>query len=377
MIRGIWILARHDLLLWRRMPLALVSALIPPLGMVILLIVLTFSVGRQPVALVVSSYGKEAMRMVKIIKKDAEAYLLTVTDSKTAARMLRDQEVAAVITIPGDFDDSAAVSNARLELVLNNVDIDFADDIRRSVDRSAAQFDAPGLGFQEEGSEVFNFASRNPYLIEIAEEDLRVANVDFLSYQVLPAFILLVLSIGFIGTALLCAQDKERSTARYLALAPLTSWALIAGRLFGGLAASMAVLAPALFICSLTGVISPPAGHWPALAALFMATGLCAAGLGAILGSLLHGPRLVAMASSVLATYLFFLGGGFTTIAFLPDWLRNISAFNPFRYSIDGMRQALFYPGLDGLPFDISVLTGTALVSVILGALAVRRSWSA
>ena len=376
MMKGIWVLAKHDLLLWRRMPLAVVSALIPPFGMVLLLVVLTFSVGRQPVALVVSSHGKEAMRMAELIKGDEEAYFLTVTDSNRAAKMLKSQEVAAVITIPEDFDQAVAASNARLILTLNNVDIDFADDIRRAVDRSTAQFDAPSLGFEEGGGESANFAFRNPYLIEIAEEDLRVTNVDFLSYQVLPAFVLLVLSVGLIGTALLCTQDRERGTARYLALAPLSSWALISGRLLGGLAASMIVLVPVLIICSLVGIISPPAGHWPALAALFAATGLCASGLGAVMGSYLKGSRLVAMASSVVATYLFFLGGGFTTIVFLPEWLQNISALNPIRYSIDGMRQALFYPGLEGLAFDITVLTGTALVTVVLGAAAVRRSWS-
>ena len=52
---------------------------------------------------------------------------------------------------------------------------------------------------------------------------------------------------------------------------------------------------------------------------------------------------------------LFFLGGGFTTIAFLPQWLHNISVFNPIRYSIDGMRQALFYPTLSGfMPRSLS-----------------------
>jgi ABC-2 type transport system permease protein len=81
------------------------------------------------------------------------------------------------------------------------------------------------------------------------------------------------------------------------------------------------------------------------------------------------------MTSSVIATYLFFLGGGFTTIAFLPRWLRTISAFVPTRYSIDGMRQALFYTTLDGVPRDLLVLCLTAVVALAVGSLSVRRSW--
>jgi ABC-type multidrug transport system permease subunit len=122
--------------------------------------------------------------------------------------------------------------------------------------------------------------------------------------------------------------------------------------------------------------VVPPADHWLALTALFAATAFGASGLGAILGTLLRGTRNIAMASSILATYLFFLGGGFTTIAFLPQWLRDISAFNPIRYAIDGMRQALFYPDLTGFSTDLAVLVGTALLAVLIGSLVVRRSWS-
>jgi ABC-type multidrug transport system permease subunit len=82
------------------------------------------------------------------------------------------------------------------------------------------------------------------------------------------------------------------------------------------------------------------------------------------------------MMSSIVATYLFFLGGGFTTIAFLPAWLRHVSDFVPIRYAIDGMRQALFYPDLHGVATDLMVLSATAAVAVAVGAVMVRRSWS-
>lgn len=380
MMRGIWTIARLDLLLWIRTPIALVSAIIPPLGMALLLFVLALSVGQQPVALVMQSQGPYAQRMQSLIVSDTEAYMLTETDTQTANRMLRDQEVAAVIIIPPNFDE--LINNngqASLSLVLNNVDLDFADDIRRSVDRSVGEFDAPQLDLtdlDDYAPHVARPVLDNSYHIGITEQDLRLTSVDFIHYQILPALILLVLSVGLIGTALLCAQDVERGTARYLALTPQTDWGLVIGRLLGGCIASLIVLVPALVLCIITGIVSPPADHWPALIALFVATGLCASGMGATLGALLRDARTVTMAASTLATYLFFLGGGFTTIAFLPTWLQNISTFVPIRYAIDGMRQALFYPNLDGVNTDLAVLALTALVSVVIGSVAVRRSWS-
>jgi len=52
-----WAIARNDLALWRRSPVAIVAALVPPLAMAGLVAVLTASASRQPVALVVQDHG--------------------------------------------------------------------------------------------------------------------------------------------------------------------------------------------------------------------------------------------------------------------------------------------------------------------------------
>jgi ABC-2 type transport system permease protein len=187
--------------------------------------------------------------------------------------------------------------------------------------------------------------------------------------------VLLILSVGVMGTALLCARDIERGTARHLALAPVSPVVLVAGRLLGGVLVSLVVIVPTLAVAAVTGLIAPPAGHWPALALIFLATAVCAAGLGAVLGATLRGARAVSMAAAVICTYLFFLGGGFTTIQFLPPWLRHVTAFVPISYAIDGLRQSLFYPGLYGFGADMRVLLGTAIVAVVAGGAVVRRAW--
>ncbi|MGI8419205.1 MAG: ABC transporter permease [Candidatus Levyibacteriota bacterium] len=380
-----WAIAKLDLLLWRRMPFAITCALIPPIGMTIVLVALSLAVIQQPVALVVNAHGKDAQKMEKIIASDTDAYInydftntLKPTDEITAKHLLDSQQVAAIITIPKSFDADVKKENAKVNLTLNNIDIDFADDIRRSVDRSVAHFDAPILSPDDadELGKEYDPEVENPYQMSIDEKDLRETNVEWLDYQVIPALVLLVLSVGLIGTALLCAQDIERKTARYLALAPQQAWMLVAGRLLGGIIASLIALTPAVILCVLFGLFTPPANHWPALLAIFVATAVCAAGLGAIVGTVLRGSRIIAMAASVLSTYMFFLGGGFSTIAFLPDWLQTISSFIPMRYAIDGMRQALFYSTLEGIGKDLTVLCLTAIVAVFIGSLMLRRSWT-
>lgn len=375
-LQGMWSLARVDLLLWRRMPWAIASALIPPLGMALMLVVLSLTVTQEPVALVIQSQGAYSRQMAEMLEADTDAYALKVMSMQQATQALHDQYIAAIITIPPGFDQHVITHTGRLQLILNNVDIDFSDDIRRSVQRSIGQFDDAALGSQATTASTSALDSSNPYLISIDEHDLRQANVDFLQYQMIPVFILLVLHVGLMGTALLCAQDRQRGTARYLVLAPISDWVFVAGRLLGGFCASCLAVIVAGGLCLLFGVLAPPANHWPALAALFVATALSASGMGAILGTFLRGTRNIALAASLLATYCFFLGGGFTTIAFLPQWIQTISAFDPFRYAIDGMRQALFYPDLTGFSTDLGVLIGTAGGAILLGSLVVRQSWS-
>ena len=190
MIKGIWILAKLDLLMWKRMPLAIASAIIPPIGMTLILVTLSLAVLQQPVALVVEGHGKQTQKMQKIIQADTDAYVnydfsnnLKVTDAKTAKNLIDNQQIAAIITIPSDFDKKVEDGNATVNLTLNNVDIDFADDIRRSVDRSVAHFDAPILSSNdaEEAGQSFDLSQQNPYRIMIDEHDLRETNVEWLT----------------------------------------------------------------------------------------------------------------------------------------------------------------------------------------------------
>ena len=116
------------------------------------------------------------------------------------------------------------------------------------------------------------------------------------------------------------------------------------------------IVAPVVAFLVLTGVIHPPTGHWPAFLVLLVETAILAAGIGVLLGVVCKRSSTVALAAVIVASYLFFLGGGFTTIAFLPEWLRVVSHAIPTRYAIDGMRQALFYPDLRGMTTDLLAL---------------------
>ncbi len=398
-IRG---MARNDLAVWLRSPAAVAAALLPALGMGVLVAVLTNSVGQQPTALVVQGQGRLAKRMARIIKGDADAYLLEEMTAGDAERALGNQRVAAIIVIPENFDEALARGDAAVDLYLNNIDIDLADDLRRSVTRSVAEFDAPQLGLLGELHGPSKGALLpNPYRVAIAEHDLRRTNVSFLQYQVIPIVVLIVISIGLLGTALLTARDFERGTAKMLMLSPGGPLPLVLGRLVGGTLITFALVTPLVALGFLTRYIPycnegsqaplwltlalsgpcgwrlpvPPWTHGLALIGLLTAVTLTTVGLGTLLGVALRDARLVTMTALNGAAYMFFLGGGFTTVAFLPDWIQIASRFVPTRYAIDGLRQALFYPDLIGFGRDILVLSACAVASVGLASFMLTRAW--
>ena len=404
-LRQFWVLITLDLKQWLKMPWLIACALIPPIGMALLIIVLTLSVTRQPVALVIKSTGHHSDRMAELIRSDDDAYKLSETDEKRAGVMLQQQQIAAIITIPEDFELAVGHNTAALKLQLNNIDIDFADDIRRSVDRSVSQFDGlkTGKGIGDEASDFHNPDDKaetvhpetpkvsddeesstrattawmeevpNAYHIGINEHDLRKTNVDYLHYQVIPVLILLVLNVGLVGAATLSSLDTIRGTMRTLITSPLSPATILLARLISSTLIALAALAVALSISILCHLISVPANHMTVLTALFTACALCASALGAVIGTIVKQPRNVAMASTITATYLFFMGGGFTTIAFLPTTLQKISAADPIRYAIDGLRQLLFYPSISSVRGDIAILMVTAFMVVAAGALLLRR----
>ena len=402
MIGAVWGMARNDLAVWLRSPAAIAAALLPAVGMGVLVAVLTVSVGRQPVALVVQGEGRFATRMARLIMGDTDAYLLEKMTAADAERALGDQRVAAIIVVPEDFDALVARADASVDLYLNNINIDIADDLRRAVTRSVAEFDAPQLGLLGElHGPSKGLLLPNPYRVAVAEHDLRETDVSFLQYQVIPILVLIVISIGLLGTALLTARDFERGTAKMMVLSPAGRLPLVLGRLLGGTLITIALVAPLVGLGFLTHhipycaeesgaplwvtlLVSGPCGwmlpvpswtHALALIALFVAVTLTTVGLGTLLGVALRDARLVTMAGLNAAAYLFFLGGGFTTVAFLPDWIQVVSQFVPTSYAINGLRQALFYPDLVGFGRDLLVLSVCAALSVVLASLRLARAW--
>jgi ABC-2 type transport system permease protein len=376
-MRAIWAVAATDVKRWRRSPVLVAATLVPALGMALMVVALTYAVGRQPVALVAEGHGPVAERIIEIIR-ESDGFFLVERTAAQAAKDLKAQRVAAVITIPADFDQRVVTHDAEVEVLINNVDLDFSDDVRRSVNEAVVEVDAPSLATLGEGNIAPGTVSGipNPYRVDVAETDLRSPDVSFLAYQVVPVLALLSLTAGTLVTALGIAGERESGALEVVALSPARRPVLVAGRLLGGTVAAAGLLGLVVGGCALLGVLAPPPGRWPLLGLLLLVTAVGSVGLGVLVGLATRRVTTTAMLGVNVATASFLLGGGFTTIAFLPPFVQGVARFFPTYYAVEGIREVLFYERMPALGRNLAVLLATAAVSLLLGSVALARSGS-
>ena len=195
---------------------------------------------------------------------------------------------------------------------------------------------------------------------------LRRTNVGFLAYELAPVMLLVVLSVGTLGIGWLTAADIGSGALPLLRTTAAPSLAIAAGRVAAALVVVGVVVAPLVVEAALSQHLGP--ARLAVVCALVLLTAAVGVGLGLVVALIFRRPPLVAMASTALCSYLFFLGGGFTTIAFLPSWLQTISGAVPTRYAIDGLRQVLFYAAPQHVTTDLAVLGAVATVSLVVAA---------
>jgi len=393
-MRTVWHIARHDVMRWLRSPALIAATLIPAAGMALMVLALTYAVGRQPVALVVQSEGKAATGVSKLISTSDGFYLVQRTP-EAARKDLKDQKVAAIITIPPSFDADIYSGHAKVDVLINNVDLDFADDIRRSVseaivaynDDNGKQLDAAeaaehggkalGIPRGDENVVLGSHYGTNPYGVSVEEVDLRHPDTSFLAYQLIPVLALLALTGGTLVTALALTGERELGALRLIQVSPARTVSVALGHLVGGALGAMALITAVVLPASLLGVLHPAAGRWPFIVGLLLLTAIAATALGVVIGVLCRRATTAVLLGVNAVAASFLLGGGFTTVAFLPETVQQFARLTRTYYSVSALRDAFFYKSMASAPHDMAVLAlfagGAVVVATMLLARAERR----
>ncbi|HYX48559.1 MAG TPA: ABC transporter permease, partial [Ktedonobacteraceae bacterium] len=318
------------------------------------------AVGRSPVALVALDQGTKGQQMAQIIH-NADVFRITDATPTQAQTLLNNVDVAAIITIPADFTQRVnAHLNAPIDVVVNNLNLDFTNDIRRSVPDAITQF------YQAQGN-------ASPIKVTMQETDLRHRDVEFFQYNVLPTILLLLMISGLINGGLSTAREWESRTVKELLLSPVSRGAIIAGKVMAGFVVTFLLGILVLLLGYVLGWTQPEGVYWLSTLLTIALVSLFSAGLGVAIGAALRRVQVVIAVSINIAIYLFFLAGGIGVLAFEPIWLQNIAAFVPITYGRHALEQAVFYSASDQFGLDMLVLALSALVAIGLGIFSMRR----
>jgi ABC-2 type transport system permease protein len=360
-IQTLWINTWKDIRIWWRQRRNILAALVMPLTYVGVAWLGAAAVSTNPVALVVEDRGPAAAQMAQAVQK-SDVFRVSLVDAETASRLYDQLAVAAIITIPPGFSQRVqAHERAPILMMVNNLNLDLTDDIRRAVP------DAITVYYEQQGP-------TSPIRVTVAQHNLRAADVQLFEFSIVPMISLLITVSALIASGLSTAREWEERSIKELLLSPAHPEAIIAGKVLAGFLSTF-LLGLVLFGLGYGLGWTRPRGLYVLDAVFAIAlVSLFAAGLGIAIGMLLKRVQSALALSTTFSVWLFFLSGGLGVLQFEPDWLRRIAAFDPLSYGTHALQMAIFYDSTDLLGRDVAVLIGVALAAVGVGALALRRA---
>jgi ABC-type multidrug transport system permease subunit len=359
-IQAAWAIYKKDLALWAHDRLIMVGSLVPALAILLLVAAEAAAVGRSPVALVTLDRGPQGKEMQHIFHQ-ADVFRLTDASPELAQALLKNLQVVAVITIPADFTQRVeAHESSPVDVTVNNLNLDFTNDIRRSVPDAITQF------YAAQGS-------ASPIKVTMQEQDLRSRDVDYLQYMVLPTIVLLLVTNGVVTIGTSTAGEWETRRIKEVLLSPVARSAIIIGKVLAGFTTTLLVGALVLALGAALGWTRPDGSHVVTSLLIMALITLFSTGLGVAGGAVLQRVRPALILTGLGVFILFFLAGGIGVLAFEPIWLQNIAAFCPLTYGVHAMEQAVFYSSADQLGRDVLVLSLSGLAALVLGILMMRR----
>ena len=358
-----WIICWKDIRVWFRHPSFVLVTFLPAVAILALTSLGASAVGHTPVALVVQDSGVDGQQMERIFQ-NADVFQVNVVDAQQARQMYDNVDIAAIITIPANFTQQVqAHATAPLRVTVNNINLDFTNDIRRSVPDMITQF------YAAQGQS-------SPIKVTVQETNLHPQDIQLFQYSVLPALIFLLTTSGLITGSLATAREWEARTIKELLLAPVPQATVVAGKVLASFVPTFFMGTLVLVVCTLLGWVHPEGIYWlTALLALALVS-LFSCCLGIALGSGVRRIQPVSPISINAGMYLFFLAGGISVLAFEPLILQQIANFIPLTYGRHALESAVFYGSSDQLGRDVIVMLISFAIALLLGVLSMRKGIS-
>jgi ABC-2 type transport system permease protein len=167
------------------------------------------------------------------------------------------------------------------------------------------------------------------------------------------------------------AEERRRGTMLRLATAPLPLPAVLLGKTAACFAASLGVI---LFLAVVARMaFGVRVSDWRLLVLAAAASAFAFSGLAMALASFFRTESSARSACNAVVLVLAMVGGGTVPLAFMPGFLRTLSAFSPFSWSILAVEGAVWRGmALEEVLPSILVLLALGLAGMVLGLARLR-----
>ncbi len=373
-MRKIWQIARKDLLLIVRDPMALVFYLLAPFLLTLGMAAITGSFGSSnaglsniPLIITNTDQAQLGNGLVNVFQsEDLDSMIdpILEADFATARQLVDEREAVAALLIPEGFTSSiipqtgmsSSEGVVHLQLyadsespysvgVIRTIIETFLNELESSrVSSSVALTNllSEGLITPEEVPamiEIFTVgmdpgsSARTPYKIVTNDKSFESNNVSFLA-MIAPGMALMFLMYNVTAGGVSFLIERRKYTLQRNLVSPTHGYQIIFGKSVGiflrGFAQVLILVVTSALLFRLNW------GNWLATLVLIAFSTYGALGWGMFLTSFLKTPAQVSSTGSAIGLLFGLLGGGFLPMTTMPEWLKTVAKISPNAWGSQG-----------------------------------------
>ena len=202
---------------------------------------------------------------------NSHSFIIHETSATQGLEMMRQGQLVAIVTLPSNFDEAIQKhQKIQLPVIINNLETDFTNDIRRAVPLAITSF----------------YANAFPGQVVVKAEEIDTYSQDtgYVEYLVVSLMVVSVMLGGLLQGGSNAAREYEKGTIKEILLAPVSIWAIQIGKVLGALFLnSLAVAVILVVIVFLLGVWPI---HWDELLIFIFLLMVMFVSLGSLIGTL-------------------------------------------------------------------------------------------
>src|SRR5579859_5004708 len=208
--RVIWACAVKDIRSALRTPASNLIIILVPINFLILELLFALSGGLAPTAVVNNDPGPYAQQFVQAMQ-NAHSFRVLPMMADEAQRAITAGDIVAIVTISPSFDDDlTAGRQVNIPVTLNNLNVDFTNDIRRAIPLTITSF--------------YTKAFPGQVVVQANEQDLHAQDTDYIPYLAVSILVIAIMLGGMLQAGNNMAVEYERETIKELLLSPASRW---------------------------------------------------------------------------------------------------------------------------------------------------------